>query len=493
MADEQNNTEEVQGDNLPKNKVDVTDSGTLKKKITITVPKERIDAKRGEMFGELAESAQIPGFRIGRAPRRLIEKRFGREITDDVRNALVGEALGSAIEETELKTIGEPMLDLEEIELPEEGDMEFSFEVEVQPEFENPDTEGITVEKKAVEINDARVDEWLENWRNAQAHYEDTDEAAEEGDAVVCGVTISGDDIETVERHGQTIRVAPGQIEGIPMVELADKLKGKKAGDTVELSAGVGENHPNEDWQGKDVKIEIEISQVRRRVMPELNEEFAENLGFETIDQLKDSVRRQLEARQDMEVQGDLRDQICQYLLDNTDFELPEGVVGRHTVRVLQRRTVDLLYRGVPREQIEENLAELQAQASEEAKRNLKLSFILGKIADEKEVMVGPEEINNRIAQMAMQQRRRPERLKQELAADGTLDAVADSIREEKTLDMLLEGAEVVEASEGEKPAKEEETEKKAAKKSKKKKATKKKASKKSSKKTKKTDAEEEE
>ena len=116
-------------DDLPKCGVAVEDAGTLKKKVTVTVPRERIDAKFDELYGELGHSAQIPGFRIGHAPRRLVEKRFGREVGKDVRNGIIGESIGQALEQAELSTLGEPDLDLEAIELPDDGDLAYSFEV----------------------------------------------------------------------------------------------------------------------------------------------------------------------------------------------------------------------------------------------------------------------------------------------------------------------------------------------------------------------------
>jgi trigger factor len=179
-----------QQDNLPAYGIDVEDSGTLKKKIKITVPPERIDAKRDEMYGELSGQAQVPGFRIGRAPRRLLEKRFGKEVANDVRNALVGDALGKAIEETDLKTIGEPDLDLESIELPDEGEMTFSIEVEVMPEFELPKLDDIPVTKKIVQIDDARVDEQVEQWRSSQAHFEESEEPADDDDMVLASAKV---------------------------------------------------------------------------------------------------------------------------------------------------------------------------------------------------------------------------------------------------------------------------------------------------------------
>jgi len=447
-------TEEEVQEKGPPNKVEVEDAGTLKKKITVTVPREKIDGKFDEMFGELANTAQVPGFRIGHAPRRLIEKRFGKEVSEDVRNALVGESLGEAIEKSELKTLGQPEIDLDKIELPASGEMSFSFEVEVMPDFKLPELKGIEVKKQAVEITDERVDEYLDQLRLSRARYEDTAGAAAEGDAVLAGAKVTGDGIEPFERHGLTLRVAPGQIEGLPLVDLGKAIAGKKAGGTASLKTTVPAAHPNENWRGKEVTVEITLSQVRRRVLPKLDDEFAAGAGFESLKELREYVSSQLKSRLAAETQRNMRQQICQHLLDNADFDLPEGVIARHTARVLQRRYVDLLYQGVPREQIDERITELQAAAAEQAKRDLKLSFILDRIAEDEKIEVADDEVNSRIAQMAASQNRRPERLRQELAQNDSLEQVTIAIREEKVLDKLLAEAKITEMAE--KPAKEE-------------------------------------
>ena len=440
--------QEEPADNLPPNQVAIEDAGTLKKKVTVTVPRERIDAKMNEMFGELSQTAQIPGFRVGRAPRRLIEKRFGREITGDVRNALIGDALREAMEGNDLETIGEPDLDLDKIELPDAGDMEFSFEVEVYPEFDLPELEGIEVTRPQADISDERLDEYLQQFRESRATYAESEDPAEKGDTVQASAIISGDDVEANEHPGLTLRVAPGQIEGLPLVELGNALAGKKAGDTAELTVKAPESHPNEAWRGKDLTVKINVSGVRKRQLPELNDEMAQTMGFENLDDMKDYVRGQLTQRMAVESQRAMRDQICNYLLEKVDIEVPEGVASRHAARTIQRQYINLLYQGVPRERIDENITQIQAEATEQARRDLKLQFILGKVIEEKDIEVGEDEVNARIAQMAVQYDRRPERLRQELASDGTLAQLHQSLAEEKALNVLLESAKVTEGAE---------------------------------------------
>jgi len=442
------NDQQQTQDDLPENKVEVTDAGTLKKKVTVTISRRRIDAKLGEMFGELADTVQVPGFRIGHAPRRLVEKRFGKEVSQDVRNALVGESIGQAIEKTALKTIGEPDLDLESIELPESGDMEFSFTTEVAPEFDLPKLKGIEVTRPVAEVTDERIDQQLRQWAQSQARYERTDGGAAEDDMVTAGAKISVEGVERpIESPGLTLRVAPGQIEGLPLVDLGKALAGKKAGESAELAVTVSDAHPNEQWRGKQAKIEIQISEVRRRIVPKIDDELAGAAGFGSLKELQDYIRGRIESRLSAEINRAMQRQVEQYLLDNTDFDLPAGMLGRHTDRLVQRRFVNLLQEGVPREQIDRELTELQAAAAEQARRDLKLRFILEKVAEEKQVEVTPDELNSRVAEIAGLYNRRPERVRQELAADGSLEQLRIVLREEKAVAALLAEAKISDAT----------------------------------------------
>jgi trigger factor len=452
-------------DNLPPVDVAVADAGTLKKKVTVTVPRARIDAKFNEMFGELSSTALVPGFRIGHAPRKLIEKRFGKDIAQDVRNAVIGDSLGQAVEKAALKSIGEPEIDLEKIELPDAGDLSYTFEVEIAPEFELPPLENIPVTRPALRFNESDSEAYIQQILRNRAKYEVTDRPAAEGDVVTAGAKITVEGTEPVDRPGLHLRVAPGQIEGLPLVDLGKELTGKKAGETAGLSITVPEAHPTEAWRNKLAQIEIAISEVRTPVLPEFNEAFCAELGFASTDQFRQFVSQRLQLQLREQTQRSLHDQVVEYLLKNTSFEVPEGVASRHARNVLARRYMDLLNSGVAREKIDENLAQLQAQATEQAKTSLKVSFILGKVAEGAGIKVDPGEVNSRIAQMASRNNRRPERLRQELEQEGSLEELESSILEEKAIEALLAKAQITEETAAataarEEPAKEEAAEK---------------------------------
>lgn len=459
MADEtkENQSPETPADNLPANVVSIEDASEATKKITVEIDRKRIDAKYDELFGELRTSAQIPGFRIGHAPRRLMEKRFGKEVTEDVRNGLVSESLAKAIEESKLEVLGDPDIHLDEITVPETGNMTFSVTVEVRPEFEVPTYTGIPVTKPSAEITDERVDEATKQFLGAQGKRIEVKEPASEGDIVIADVKFNGEGIEEHVHENIHIRVAPGVLDGVPLEELGEKLTGVQPGRTVMIETVVPQGHPTEKLRGKKVFFIITVKEVVRIEVPELNDQLASDFGFANAGAFKDFVRQNLTARMDSEVQQSMRDQLCKYLVENTKLELPADATSRQAAAALRRRYIDLMNRGVPREQIEQNLELLQAQAGEQARNEMKLGFILDKIAKAENITVEEGEINSRIAQMAVQYGRRPERLRSELANEGALDQVAIQIAEQKTLDKLLESANIGEAILAEEAAKEKE------------------------------------
>jgi len=435
--------DEQPSDGLPLNEVAVEDAGTLKKKVTVTVPRERIDAKFEELFGELGRSAQVPGFRIGRAPRRLIERRFGKEVAEDVRNGVIGEALGDALKQADLKALGEPDIKLDEIELPEAGALVFDFEVEVPPEFDLPDYKGIEVKRPVMEITTERIDRAIDGYRERYGTLKPVDAPAADGDVVIADVDLRGDGVAFAQANVE-LRVAPAQIEGVLLEDLPKALSGKTSGQRVEMKATVPAGHPNEAWRGKDVTVRLDLKDVKRMDLPAFDDAFAGQMGFASAEEARQEIRRRFEARLESEQKRYMRSQVGRFFLARLTLDLPEGMTERHTTRLLQRRVVDLMMRGVPRDQVEQDLEQLQAEASKEALDELKLTFILAKVAEAESIEVEDAEINARIASMAREHNRRPERLRQEMESEGTLETLTVALREEKAIDHVLATANIV-------------------------------------------------
>ncbi len=430
-----------------RNKVTVTDAGTLRKKVSIEVPKDRIEEKFNEMFGELGKNALVPGFRVGHAPRRLIEKRFGKDVAEDVRNALVGEALQGAMTKLGFTPIGEPDLKLEDIKLPEDADLAFSFEIEAAPDFTLPDYKGIEIKRPLLEITDERVGKMVDSYRQQFGKLKPVDEPAAAGDVVVTDVQLAGEGIEYRQPNSE-LRVAPAQIEGILLEDLGKALEGARAGEVRSLKTKVPAAHPTEAWREKDVTATFTLREVKRMELPVADDAFARSCGFTDLAEMRETIRGSLKGRVANEQATAMRDQAAAHLLKSTTLEVPDGLATRHAAQTLRRRVMDLMMRGIPREQIEQNFQELEAQSVSQSAIDLKLSFILGKIADTEKLTVEEGEINSRIADIARQQNRRPERLRHEMMSEGTFEQFVDSLREQKALDKVLESAKVVDVTE---------------------------------------------
>ena len=186
--------EETVEDKLPNATSTIEDAGAARKRIKVEIPAERIKGKLDEAYGELQRDAVLPGFRRGRAPKRLLEKRFGSDLRNTVKQQLVAEAYQAAIEENKLDAVGEPEVDLSKIELPEEGSLTVTLEIEVKPEFELPSIEKISVKKPKLEATEERLNLAVDNLRKYFGNWHDSTEPAKESDTVTADVKVTGED-----------------------------------------------------------------------------------------------------------------------------------------------------------------------------------------------------------------------------------------------------------------------------------------------------------
>ncbi len=444
----------------PEQTVKVEDAGPALKRLTIELPESRIKAKIEESFNTLSNDAVLPGFRKGRAPRRLLEKRFAESVQGDVKNQLLSESYHQALEAQGLDVIGEPdVKDADAIEVPESGPMSYVVEVEVTPDFELPPFDGIKVEKKTHQVTDADVTAEIEQYRERYGQMSVVEDATvAEGDYVQSDVKVlagenAGEDAEVLHEHPGAYTLVHGEdkefkghVAGILVKDMGKQLADKKVGDTVKISMTGPEGHENDGIKGQPITIQMAITHVHR-LAPAALEDLLPQFGMQTEDELKERVKTMLEQRNEQAQQADMHKQVTTQIVDLVKLDLPEGLKSRQIERALQRQHMELLYSGKQPEEIEAELAESRSQGEEQAVRQLKTFFVLDKAAKQLEVEVAENEINGRISMMAMQQQRRPEKLRNEMRQRGELEQLYLSIREQKTLDKIIEQATVTEVA----------------------------------------------
>ena len=440
MAEEQQST-------ALKNTVTIKEAGPCKKKVIIQIPEESVKNATDEQYESLRKEALVPGFRKGRAPRRLLEKRFGKETTEQVKLKLLADASDSAIKDNELDTLREPDIDFEKIELPADGPLKFDFEIEVRPEFDLPPLEGIAINKTKLKVTDEQIDreiKQLQKWAGIWAPREGG--KVELDDQIIADVVLKADDAEEEKLDNIEIYVRQnGFVGAIPVEKLDELLIGTKAGDVRQTSVDVPKTYFREEYRGKKVDVQITVKDIKRLKPAELNEDLFKRFGVEDESELQEKIRDTLQGRLETQLRTEMTEQIYKYMLDNTNFDLPMDVVAEHSTMLLQRQHTNLMRQGLPREKIEEQMQQLQASSEQQAKEQLKTFFIMDKIADKLNIEVSEEEINGHIAQLAIQQGQRPERMREEMVRNGSLAQFRLQVREDKCIAKLLESAKITE------------------------------------------------
>ncbi len=431
------------------NKVKIEDAGPCLKKILIEVPKETVDEQLADSMSTAAVEASLPGFRKGRVPRKLLEKRFGGAVRAETKQQLVASAYQSAVEDNELRIVGEPTSEmLKDVELEAGKPLKFEIEVEVPPSFELPELEGMKIIRPLLEVTDEMVGEELERVCVQEGDLQERDKP-EAGDYLTGRAVMTSGKEEFYDIPDAVVRVPPkdkdgkGMILGVAVDDFAKQLGLPKAGDTVKVKVTGPDNHEREELRGKKLQVEFTPNRVDRIVPADADELAKNKFGMEGADELRERIKSQLEHRVRGRQQQAMRAQISKHLLDAVDMELPERLNAAQAARNLERARLALLERGTEAGEIEERLAELRGASSERTQRELKLVFLMDRVAEDQEVQVSEQELNAWIVQLAMQRGERPDVLRQQLIQTGQINSAFQQVREAKAMDAVLDKAEI--------------------------------------------------
>ncbi len=435
-------------------KISLADAGPCRKKLAFEIPAPTVAEALETAFAAYATNAALPGFRKGKAPKGLIERMFGKTAREEARNRLVSEAYQKAMEQHKLRVVGDPEggQDLADAVLSPEKPLSFTLEVEVAPEFAMPALENIPVKKPTFSVSDEMLSEELQRIATHEGELVER-ETGEPGDYCTGkGVILDEAGKNVLEIDGAVIQVpdakskGKGAIMGVLVDDFAKQIGAPKAGQTLKVKAKGPANHEVIAIQGKPITIEFEVTRVDR-IQPVALGELAQRLGIETEDRLRDAVRQRLEMRTNVRQQAAMRRQLADHLLSSVKMELPTRLSERQAARNLERRRLELMYRGFPPMQVEQQIAEMRAASNDAAARELKLFFLLDRVATDLKVQVSENEINQRIVQMAVDRGERPDRLRNELIRNNQVGMLVQQVREHKAMDALLAKAAITEVS----------------------------------------------
>jgi trigger factor len=439
-------TDGAEGDKKPPKlvqTVEMKDIGPCKKHIKVTVDRGSVDARLNGKFSELVVDANVSGFRPGKAPRKIIEKRFHKEVSDQVKAEVLLESLEQLAEENDIAPLSAPNIDPLGLEIPKEGPFIYEFDVEVRPDFDLPTYKGLKIKRPVREFTEEDVAREERRLLAPHGKLIDKQGGAEDGDILVTDVTSRDGERVLSEIKSTSVRIEPrlafkdGVAEGF-----SDQVRGVKAGDSrvvdVKLSTGVAD----ESLRGKTVKATFQVKEVKAQVLPELTHEFLHKFGVHTPDQLHELVRVVLQRRLEYQQRQAAREQVMDQLAANANWDLPEELLLRQARKAMMRRAMEMRAEGISEEEISGRLRLLQQDILRNTASALKEHFVLQKIAEDEKIDIDEDDLDAEIDRIADQNNESPRKVRARLEKDDLMDALAAEIIERRALDLILESAE---------------------------------------------------
>ena len=409
--------------------------------MSVEVVPDVVETETERVLQRYSHHARIPGFREGKAPKAMVRKRFAKEIEDDVREALVGKLYGDAARERGFRPLGDPTLDGIDHEAGQPFRIRTTFEI--APEVEPKNYRGIEVRQGSAAVGQDEVDKVFADLRDSNARLETVeDRAAGTGDFLVADVKATSEDegFEPFEREKALLEV--GATDNLP--EFNEGLEGAKAGDAREFRVPYPAEYESPQLAGKTVAYAISVHEVKVKTLPELDDEFAKDMGdFENLAALETRVREDLEHRKKHEVEGQVRRDVVDKILIENPIPLPEILVEHEVRNRLEDLVRNLMMQGMDPSKMELDWKKLRERQEEGARKAVHARLVLDAIAAAEGIDVDPKEVEERIRREAARVEQPVEELRSRLKQGGGMEALKNQIVREKTLDFVTSVANI--------------------------------------------------
>jgi trigger factor len=431
--------------------VSVENLAPCKKLVRVELDAKSVDEIFDAITKDFQKQAALPGFRPGKAPRDMVVKKYGAEIKDEAKRKLIGENYRKALDEKKIQAVGYP--DIEEIQFDRGQDLIFAATVETAPEFQLPEYKGLPAKIEAKSVTDADVEKAVDLLRSQHAKFETVARELKAGDVAVVNYngTCDGKVITELaptakgltEQKNFWVELKPDSF--IP--GFADQLTGAKAGDKRTVNVDFPADFVTKELQGKKGVYEVEVVEVKEKVLPPLDEELAKKYGAENLEKLKAGVRMDLENELKYAKSKAVRQQVVHSLLEKLNFDLPETAVAHETRNVVYDLVRQNTQRGIGRELIEQQKDEIYAAAAGNAKERVRLAFIVQRIAEQEKITVTQEDALKRAQTLAMMYQMPFEAFLKDLQKRNAVNELYEQVRHEKVLELLEKNAIITEAA----------------------------------------------
>ena len=401
-------------------------------KLTVNVPFAELDQEIDQAYAAIAQQVSIPGFRKGKAPRQLIDARFGRgPILEQVVNDMLPSRSEQAVQSEDLKVIGQPDVDISKIE--DKDFVEFTAEVDVRPEFEVPDFSEISITVPAIKAGEEDVDKALEDLAERFGELKDTKRKMKTGDYAIIDITaeVDGEKIEEASTEGLSYSIGDDNL----IKGLDTALRGMKTGEDNEFTSTIQSG----EHKDEEATFKVHVQQTKERKLPDMDDEFAQMASeYDTIEELREATKTEVEESKKAEQAGQIRDEVLKAALADVDFELPQSVVDEQAHAQLHQILGQLAHDEKALAQLLEaqgtSREEFDQQTREQAEESVRTQIFLDAVAEKEEPEVSQQELSDHILFTAQSYGMDPNQFIQQLQSNGQIANLFSDVRRGKAL-----------------------------------------------------------
>ncbi|SDH76538.1 trigger factor [Alteribacillus bidgolensis] len=422
--------------------------------LTVDVESDKFDNALDQAFQKVRKQVNVPGFRKGKVPRKIFEQRFGVEaLYQDAIDIILPEAYAQAVEEAGIDPVDRPEIDVEQVNKGE--NFVFKATVTVKPEVQLGEYKGLEVEEYDTSVSDEEVEEELKQLQEKQAELVVVEDGeVQDGDTVVLDFEgfVDGEAFEGGQAENYSLEIGSGQF--IPGFE--EQLVGTKAGEEKDVTVTFPEEYHSEDLAGKEATFKVKVHDIKRKELPELDDEFAKDVDedVETVDDLKKKQEEKLKHDKEHAKEHHERDTVVEKASENASIDIPDAMISTEMDRMMQEfdqrlqaqgMSLDMYYQVAGTD--EEGMKE---QFKPEAEKRVKMNLTLEAIADAENIEATDEDAEKELEKMAETYQRDKEEIRSLLAMQGGTDALKGDLRIQKAIDMLVEESKTVPKKEAE-------------------------------------------
>lgn len=409
-----------------------------KHSLEITVPVEDVEAETNRVVESLKEKVRLPGFRHGKVPATLIRSKFSKDIRQEVLEALIPKHLRQEVENNNLPLVGSP--DITDIKFEKGEPLRFKAIFEVAPEFDLEEYHDITVTYQEPEVTEEELAQRLEQLREQKAEYIDVDpRPVADGDyAVIALHSVSGVEGAPITQD-ELVLHAGGEDT---LDDFTTNLLGMEPGEEKEFDVSYPEDYAQERLGGKTVRFHVALKVIRRKELPELNDEFSKDLGdYQNLEELREAVRSSMRGEREFLAQQQAKNELVDKLVEMHDFPIPETYLERQIESIVEQRMREMVDQGIDPRNLKLDWQKVKESQKDRATHDVKASLLLARIADREVIEVTTDELDQQVRRIAHERREPVAAVRAELEKDEELPRIASHIRTEKTLNFLFEQA----------------------------------------------------